>query len=151
MRVTILAATCLLVAAGAAGATNFKAGLGIVVGEPTGISFKYNMNDENAIDAAAAWSLSGDNDLHLRADYIYHRYDVITVKKGRLPLFFGVGGRVEFRENADDRVGIRFPIGLDYYFAGSPFDVFVEVVPVLEVAPDTEFDLEGALGGRFWF
>jgi hypothetical protein len=155
MRIVIVAAALLGITAGVAGAEGSagskKVGLGIVVGQPTGISFKLNLNAENAIDAAAAWSLSGNNNLHLRADYIYHRYGVIDVDKGRLPLFFGVGGRIELRENARNLFGIRFPIGLDYYFSGAPFDVFVQVAPVLEVAPDTDFEFEAALGGRFWF
>ena len=29
--------------------------------------------------------------------------------------------------------------------------VFVELAPVMDIAPDTDFSLEGALGGRFWF
>ena len=133
-----------------AAAAQKSVGVGIVVGDPTGLSMKFRLSRENALDTALAWSLSDDNDLHVRADYIWHRYDVIEVKKGRLPLFFGVGGRIEFRDVADDRVGIRFPVGLDYYFSGAPFDVFVELAPVLDVAPDTDFDIEGAIGGRFW-
>ena len=126
-------------------------GLGIIVGEPTGVSLKYQMNEKNAIDGAVAWSLSGDNDLHLHADYLIHWYDIITVKKGQLPLYAGLGGRIEFRENRDNLIGLRIPVGLAYLFAGSPFDAFVELVPVLDLAPDTDFDLEGALGARFWF
>jgi len=150
-RAVALLAAALLAAPPDAVAARHRAGLGIVVGEPTGISFKYHLRSGNAIDAAAAWSLSGDNDLHLRADWVLHRYDVIRVDKGKLPLFFGLGGRVELRENAEDRVGLRIPVGLDYYFETAPFDVFVEIVPVLDVAPDTEFELEGAIGGRYWF
>ncbi|MGH2570945.1 MAG: hypothetical protein ACRDGR_06950 [bacterium] len=133
-----------------AAAAQSSVGVGIVVGDPTGLSVKFRLSRVNALDTALAWSLSDDNDLHVRADYIWHKYDVISVKKGRLPLFFGVGGRIEFREVSDDRVGIRFPVGLDYYFSGAPFDVFVELAPVLDVAPDTDFDIEGAIGGRFW-
>ncbi|MEJ2720919.1 MAG: hypothetical protein P8181_07230 [bacterium] len=81
----------------------------------------------------------------------YHRYDLIKVEKGRLPLFFGVGGRVEFREHADDLVGVRIPVGLAYEFDNAPFDVFGEIVPLMDLAPDTDFDLEGAVGARFYF
>lgn len=126
-------------------------GAGIIVGEPTGISLKYQMNETNAIDGAVAWSLSGSNDLHLHGDYLYHWYDVITVSKGRLPLYSGFGLRLVFREDRDNRIGIRIPVGLAYLFDGAPFDAFVEAVPVLDLAPDTDFDLDGAIGARFWF
>ena len=132
-------------------ATGGPFGLGIIVGEPTGVSIKYQMNEKNAIDGAVAWSLSGDNDLHLHGDYLMHWYDIITVSKGQLPLYAGLGARVLFRENRDNHIGLRIPVGLAYLFAGSPFDAFVEIVPVLDFAPDTDFDLEGAIGGRFWF
>jgi hypothetical protein len=126
-------------------------GLGIIIGEPTGIDGKLFLSESNAVEGAVAWSLSGNNNVHLQAEYLYHNYTLITVEKGQLPLFFGVGGRVAFRENADDLIGIRIPVGLAYEFEGGVFDVFGELVPILELHPDTEFDLEGAIGGRFWF
>ena len=126
-------------------------GLGIIAGEPTGLSGKFFVSEKNAIEGAVAWSLSEDNDLHIQVDYLYHWYDVISVKKGRLPLFAGVGGQVVFRENRDDKVGIRIPVGLTYLFDGAPFDTFVELVPVLELTPDTDFALQGAIGGRYYF
>jgi hypothetical protein len=126
-------------------------GLGIIVGEPTGLDLKYFLNDENAIEGAVAWSFSGDTDVHIQVDYLYHFYDWIKVEKGLLPVFIGVGGRVAFVENADDKLGLRIPVGLSYEFEGGVVDVFGELVPVLELAPDTDFDFEGAIGARFWF
>jgi hypothetical protein len=126
-------------------------GLGIIVGEPTGIDMKWFLNEENAIQAAVAWSTSGNNALHIQADYVFHFYEWIQVSKGLLPVYFGIGGRIAFKDNSDDSFGIRVPVGLDYEFAGGVFDVFGELVPVLELTPDTDFDLEGAIGARFWF
>jgi hypothetical protein len=126
-------------------------GLGIIFGEPTGIDGKLFLTPTNAIEGAVAWSLSGNNNLHIQAEYLYHRYDLITVKKGQLPLFFGVGGRFILRENSKDTIGVRIPVGLAYEFEGAPFDVFGEIVPILDLTPDTDFDLEGAIGARFYF
>ena len=136
---------------GSAYAAGGPFGLGIIVGEPTGLSGKLFLSDANAIDGAVAWSFSGDNSFHLHGDYLYHNYTLFDVEKGKLPLYFGIGARINFREDADDNIGIRIPVGLTYLFDGAPFDVFVEVVPVLELTPDTEFELEGAFGGRFYF
>jgi hypothetical protein len=130
-----------------------RVGLGFIVGEPTGIDLKIFLNQTNALEFGLAWSLSDENDLHIQGDYLWHRWDVIDLDNGdQLPLFFGVGGRLILREDpVDDVVGVRFPVGLDYMFTDYPFDIFVEIVPILDVAPDTDFDLEGALGARFWF
>ncbi len=126
-------------------------GIGIIIGEPTGIDAKFFLSGTNAIEGAVAWSVSGKNNLHLQAEYLYHRYDLIKVEKGQLPLFFGVGGRVIFREDADDIIGVRIPVGLVYEFENAPFDVFGEIVPIMDLTPDTDFDLEGAIGARFYF
>jgi hypothetical protein len=126
-------------------------GLGIIVGEPTGIDMKWFLNDENAIEAAVAWSTSGNSAVHIQADYLFHFYEWIKVSKGMLPVFFGIGGRFAFVDEGDNSLGIRIPVGLDYEFAGGVVDVFGELVPVLELTPDTDFELEGAIGVRFWF
>lgn len=126
-------------------------GLGIILGEPTGVSFKIGRTGRNAIDGAVAWSMSGDNDLHLQGDWLYNDFDLIPVGKGQLPFYVGIGGRVRFREGRDDDIGIRIPVGLNYIFDSSPFDAFFEIVPILDLAPDTEFDLNAAIGGRFFF
>ena len=54
-------------------------------------------------------------------------------------------------EDDDTKVGIRIPLGVDYIFAESPFDVFVEIAPILNLVPETEFDWSGGVGARFWF
>lgn len=132
---------------------NKYAGVGFIVGEPTGLSAKFFLNNEHALQFGLAWSLDGANELHLQGDYIWHRYGLIDLKNGdEMPLYFGVGGRFIFAEgDHDDIFGIRFPVGLDYLFTNYPFDIFVEIVPILDLTPDSDFDLEGALGARFWF
>ena len=148
-----LTALLVVTAVGTASAQEEKnVGLGFIIGEPTGIDVKFMLNKIHALEFALAWSLSEDNDLHLQGDYLWHKYDVIKLDSSdELPLFFGVGGRLILREDVDDILGVRFPVGLDYIFANYPFDIFVEIVPILDIAPDTDFDLEGALGARFWF
>jgi hypothetical protein len=143
----------LAASAGTTLAQDKQVGLGFIIGEPTGIDFKVFLNKTNALQFALAWSLNDENDLHIQGDYIWHRYDVVDLNNGdQMPLYFGVGGRVVLIEDpGDDVVGIRFPVGLAYIFTDYPFDVFVELVPTLDLAPDTDFDLEGAIGARFWF
>lgn len=129
-----------------------KFGLGIIVGEPTGISGKFWLSGRSAIDGAVAWSLSDNEAFHLHGDYILHNFNLINVEKGSMPFYFGIGGRIKFRDQPnDDILSIRIPLGLDYLFESTPLDIFVELVPMLDLAPDTDFDIAGGLGLRYFF
>jgi len=54
------------------------------------------------------------------------------------------------RNDHDELLGVRVPFGLTYLFAKSPFDIFAEIVPILDLVPDTDFGLNGAIGVRFY-
>jgi hypothetical protein len=159
--IIVILAACLLCSAAFAQKTGF--GLGIIIGEPTGITGKCWLSGKSAIDGAVAWSFDGEN-LHLHADYLIHKFDLIKVAKGSLPLYFGVGVRVRFDEDDHhfddhdhdnhhhhDRIGVRIPVGLDYLFAHDPVDIFFEIVPILDLTPDTEFGFNAAIGFRYFF
>jgi hypothetical protein len=40
-------------------------------------------------------------------------------------------------------------VGLSYLFQSSPWEFFLEVVPILDVTPDTELGLGAAVGARY--
>ena len=124
-------------------------GLGVVFGEPTGLSAKAWTSEKTAIDAVAAWSFAGAGFFHIHADFLVHNYDLIDVSEGRLPVYFGVGAYLNFA--SDLGMGIRVPIGLDYQFGNAPFDIFAEVAPGLALLPGTAFYIGGGIGVRFFF
>ena len=126
-------------------------GLGVILGEPTGLSFKQWVGTRHAFDIAAAWSFADNGAFHIHADYLWHFFDRIDrVESGSIPLYVGVGGRIKFNDNDDD-VGVRVPLGIDFILADAPIDFFLEVVPILDLVPDTDFEINAALGARFWF
>lgn len=125
-------------------------GVGIIAGEPTGISGKLWLGGSNALDMAVAWSFKGDGNVLLQADYVWHSFNLIVVSSGKLPLYFGIGGRVIFQKN-DTNLGIRVPVGLDYMFSDAPVDIFLEAVPILDLTPSTDLDFGGGIGVRYWF
>jgi hypothetical protein len=98
-------------------------GMGLILGEPTGLSAKLWTSSDNAFDFAAAWSFKGDGNLLLQADYVWHFFNLMPVPSGKLPLYIGIGGRVILAD--DPRFGVRIPIGIDYLFAKAPIDVFL--------------------------
>ena len=120
--------------------------LGFIVGEPTGISAKQNLGNNRAVDAAAAWSFSGEKSLVLHSDYLWFRNDMFKTEKGRLPLYYGLGASVKLEDKS--LIGARFPVGLQYFFRDERFTVFAEIVPVLDLLPDTEFGVNAAVGFR---
>lgn len=124
-------------------------GLGVILGEPTGISAKKWLDDKSAFDGAVAWSFTTPSSFHLHADYLYHDFNIFDVKKGKLPLYFGVGFRIRIGD--EDRVGIRIPVGICYIFEKSPLDTFFELGPVLDLTPATKLRLTASVGIRYFF
>jgi len=122
-------------------------GLGIILGEPTGLSAKLWTGGSNAFDFGVAWSFGGSGHLLVQADYVWHS-SLTKASSGGLALYYGIGGRVIFSDKPD--VGLRIPVGLDYVFSSAPIDIFVEVVPIMDFIPDTDFEINGGIGIRFW-
>lgn len=122
-------------------------GIGVMLGEPTGLSVKKWLNDNTAFDIGAAWSLSDTNEaLHLHTDFLIHNW---FNDNPNLAFYYGIGGRTILDDEA--KLGIRIPLGLNYVFENGPFDVFVEAVPIFDIVPDTKFAGNGAVGLRFYF
>lgn len=129
-----------------------KLGAGLIVGEPTGGTIKYWFNDTLAIDGAVGWSAHDNTDLYVSSDVLWHNFDVFPVSKGRLPLYFGVGGLMRFRDNnKDNQVGVRGPVGVSYMFDNLPLDVFAEIGPAIDLTPDVKGEVTGGVGIRYWF
>jgi hypothetical protein len=130
-------------------------GAGIILGDPTGLSLKYWLNDTMAIDSAigASFNDDGDNDsnFYMHADVLWHNFDLIKVPQGRLPIYFGVGALVRFRDNADDQLGVRIPVGVSYMFEQAPIDIFAEIGPAIDIVPDVRGEVTAGVGIRFWF
>lgn len=124
-------------------------GLGLIFGEPTGLSAKLWTSERTALDAALAWSFSGVGWMHIQADFLMHNYDIISVSKGKLPLYYGAGAYLAF--SSDFGLGARVPLGLAYQFEGAPVDIFAEIAPGLALLPDIGFYIGGGFGARYYF
>ncbi len=142
-------------------------GLGIVIGEPTGLALKSWVGAERAFAFGVAWGGIGRGGgyVHVHGDYLFHNFNLISVSKGRMALHYGPGLRVRAwsgsrywyngrhydNGNGHVRFGIRFPVGLTYMFDGAPVDIFLEAAPALDLVPGTSFDVNGGLGFRYYF
>ena len=114
-------------------------------------TLKFFIDENNAIDFGAGWQISDTDNFHIYGDYLYHLNYLLDVSEGTFPLFFGAGVRYVINEDDDDELGIRLPVGLEYIVQHVPIRIFIELVPVLDLTPDTEFELDGGVGARYFF
>lgn len=147
---SLLLLVLLLVVPGTAPAQKQGLGVGVIVGEPTGISLKHWLTAKTAVDVAVAWSFARESSLHLHADYFVHAFDEFDTKES-VPLYYGIGGRLKTSDGGDARLGVRGVIGIGYLFREAPIDLFFELAPILDVAPRTELSINGGFGARYFF
>lgn len=131
-------------------AQNKGVGLGIIVGEPTGISGKAWLSQTNAIDGGLAWSFIKGGSLHVHADYLWHTFDALKTEY-TIPVYLGIGGRFKFAANENARLGVRIVGGLDFLLSTAPLDIFIELAPIMDLIPATQLALNGGIGIRFFF
>ena len=121
-------------------------GIGLIVGEPSGLNGQFFWGPHTAIDITAAWSF---NDWFMTmADF--QVYDYIGDAPREWRWYYGLGGYLALPENEDGTLGLRIPVGIKYHFPHSYIDVWAEVAPALELVPETEADFQGGLGLTFW-
>lgn len=135
---------------GAAFAQSNGFGLGIILGEPTGISAKYWTTSNTAFDFGLGYSLKKNSRLHLHADYLFHIKNLAHTNEN-ISFYYGPGARLRVVENGDSRLGFRFDVGLVWIPRNAPVDVFLEIAPLLDIIPSTDFTVNGGIGVRFFF
>lgn len=124
-------------------------GLGVILGEPSGVSIKTWVGSREAFDVAIAWSFEGEGAFHIHADYLFHNFRLFHIQKGNLVLYYGIGARVKTVDKT--QVGIRIPLGLSYLFGKDPVEIFFELGPILNVTPSTVFRMTTGVGVRYYF
>lgn len=125
-------------------------GLGVILGEPTGISGKYWLDERSAVDGAVAWSFYRGSSIHIHGDYLIHNKSAFETEEP-LALYYGIGGRLKSGDKIQTQLGLRGVVGIDYMARTVPIDVFLELSPILDFAPSTEFFFNAGLGARFFF
>jgi hypothetical protein len=133
-----------------AAAQKSGSGVGIIIGEPTGLSGKFWTSEKNAVDIGVAWSFVHEGSFHLHADYLWHSFNVFKTNQP-IALYYGVGGRMKASRYHGGNLGFRGTIGLDYFVAEAPFDIFIEAAPIMDLTPSTELEFNGGLGFRYFF
>ncbi len=145
---------------------NKKFGLGLELGQPSGLTGKYFLSASGALDfgIGAVYGWRGRDGFHLYADYLWHPVSLVSAEAFELPLYFGVGGRVWNYDDYDrnDRFdgrgsafGLRVPAGIAFDFNNVPLDIFLQLAFTFDFltyrSDDFYTDLNFSVGIRYWF
>lgn len=136
-------------------------GFGFILGEPTGLSAKLWTSNINAFDFGLGVSVGGDRisddnhydgsgRVHFHMDYLWHSFNAISSTE-RFPLYYGIGGRFNTGGGYDGSIGVRGVFGVAWFPHSTPIDVFVELVPVLQLTSSVGFGIDAGLGVRYFF
>jgi len=131
-------------------------GIGLRLGDPTGVTAKKYLGSSNALELALG-SDYGGNGLEFMAHYLFHF--PISNAPG-LDWYYGFGVQIE-DDHLDDRdrrrdsqteFGADGVIGLEYTFAGERLSAFVDGILFLELVDDPfDLELDAGIGLRYNF
>jgi len=141
-------------------------GLGLELGAPTGLTGKWFISGDRALDFGIGdvYNYFDRSGLHIYGDYLFHPVSLASAPAFELPFYVGIGGRIwDFQNRRDDgfvddafAFGIRVPLGVTFDFNNVPLDIFIQFVPVLDFfsgyAPHSVYlDVDFSVGIRYWF
>ena len=134
-------------------------GAGIVLGDPTGLTAKYNISNAHAIDAALAFG--GHNNIYLHGTWLWLMPDLFNVEQYPVNWYFGLGARMidhDHDHNHDNSnhedgtyLGVRAPVGLRMNFDNPRVELFGEISLAMDITPETDSDVDFGIGARYYF
>lgn len=123
---------------------------GFVLGSPTGLTAKYWLSADEAVEGTVSWDTSNrKNRFHMNLTWLKHKFNFIDLVNNPLAFYYGVGGKVISSDELSG--GIRGAFGLGYYFKSLPVDVSLEISPVFYLIPSSTFSADLGLGFRYHF
>lgn len=154
MRASVFLALLLLApTAGRAEVRAGDTGVGIILGEPSGLSGKLFLSRRHAFDAGLSFSVL-DDAFYAHVDYLLHfPKSMRGFGGGQWLPYAGVGGQFEVHQRRDDGhagMGARLPVGLAWHPANSPLDFFVELALGMKLFPATRPSFGGGFGVRLY-
>jgi hypothetical protein len=133
--------------------TSGSVGLGGQIGSPTGVTLKFYNAGGPSYDVLAAWDL--DDFFFLIVHGQYNR-TINAENVDGLEWFFGPGAFIGFEDRGvrdeDDEAtfGVSGRIGLNLVL-DNRFEFFGQLTPRISLIPDTDGDIGGGLGFRYYF
>jgi hypothetical protein len=130
-------------------------GIGIFLGEPTGLDLKFGLASRSALDIVVGESSFREG----RLSYGHLTY-LITPFFGRgesvlIPLRLGIGAAMFGILDDDVNVGVRVPFEVGIRFRNNPLEIYGEIALLLVVVDENDnnkfTNVQGGIGLRFYF
>lgn len=154
MRKLLLSTTVLAVmVAGRPAPAHADFGLGLFLGEPTGLDFKIGLGNRSGLDFVLGFTTFDDG----RAGYGHVTYLVTpVVAQGNavtVPLRLGIGAEL-IGPSGDLSFGVRAPLELGLRLRRTPLEFYGELalaVILIDPADEVVSDFQGGIGFRLYF
>lgn len=122
--------------------------IGIVIGDPTGLSLKFwGIGQNSALQLhVGGGGFIAPADLSVSGSLLFH---ALLTRETPVNGYLGVGAYAGVKTGKNDQavIGIMVPLGLEFIFTEIPLDLFIEVPPVIgfttegEVKPGLAFGI----------
>lgn len=163
MRRTVSLAILAVVVAAVLGASarpaQAEVGVGIFLGQPTGLDVKIDLRRRAALDIVIGWDDFDDD--RGRDGYAHLTYLInVGVARGSsvlIPFRLGIGGVIYGAGNEFDELnlGVRAPFEVGFRFRRTPLEIYLEAAIKLTVLDDNDnndnIDGDGGVGLRVYF
>jgi hypothetical protein len=127
-------------------------GIGVVLGEPSGVSGKYWLSKYRAVDGAFGYSF-GDR-FRFTMDYLVQTDELLSKD---FSFYYGIGGSISGGRGyiakprpGDFALGARGVIGVSHFFKRAPLDAFLELAPIIFIAPPLGLSIDFCFGVRVY-
>lgn len=153
----ILAVVVAAVLGASARPARAEIGVGVFLGQPTGLDIKIDLQRRAALDIVIGWDDFDDS----RNGYAHLTYLVgLGVARGRsvlIPFRLGIGGVIYGGGGGFDEVnlGVRAPFEIGFRFRRTPLEIYLEAAIKLTLVDDGDnndnVDGDGGVGLRVYF
>lgn len=134
-------------------------GVGFQAGSPTGLNLHFRNTKPMRLDILFAWDFD-DNDHDFFFVNVHGLFFKPLSANPKFNFYYGPGAYIGVRDRHRDRppfdddddktvLGFSGNFGLNVEI--DRFDIFLQLTPRLDLIPDTDFDIGGGLGARFFF
>lgn len=135
-----------------------KFGIGIVLGDPSGITAKMHLN-RGYLDGVFAYSSGPAKTYYLSSCYLLEKPKINSVDGHALDLYYGIGVRIYEADYDRDRfsrdrrtyIGPKIPLGILTKFKDPSVEVYGEIAFIMDLVPSTGGDIDAGIGARYWF